>query len=182
MGGKPLPVITCTVNSNRNFKEIHIQDSNQHRERSEHLNVRELLYTFFFSKNRARIKDLFRDARTWWVDVIPACVAGASSSSSYLIAVVYRTSLGAYVPYRISRRHLGLGGFLPRIEGPVLETVERKASNEFSKNVMCIVSLRQQSRPFPRNKKGRDGGDHACACGMKGCVCENVMTYCFKMT
>jgi hypothetical protein len=49
------------------------------------------------------------------------------AASSYLIAiVVHGTSLSAHDPHRISRRHFGLGGFLPRIEGPVLEAVERE--------------------------------------------------------
>jgi hypothetical protein len=175
MGGKPLPVIGCRVNSNRNFNEIHIQDSNQQREREIGAleRPRVIVHVFLF-ENRARIKGLFRDARMWWVDVIPACVAGASSS--YLIAVVYRTSLGAYGPYRISRRHLGLGGFLPRIEGPVLETVERKASNEFSKKKRYMHRFFASAIQAlsSKHKKGRDGGEHACACGMKGCVCVKM--------
>jgi hypothetical protein len=83
--------------------------------------IRELCYEkrgllhVFFSEIGARIhKGSFAK------DVIPQ---RGASSSSYLIAVVHGTSLGAYDPHRISRRHLGLGGFLPRIEGPVLEAV-----------------------------------------------------------
>jgi hypothetical protein len=75
--------------------------------------------TRFLFRNRARTTVVSRER--------PSFQRGRIITSSYLIAVVHsRTSLSADDPHRISRRHLGLGGFLPRIEGPVLEAVERK--------------------------------------------------------
>jgi hypothetical protein len=123
----------------------------------------------FLSRNRTRrIKVLFRgDVRL-----------GRHSqrgASSYLIAVIRRTFLGAYDPHRITRRHLGLGGLLPRIEGPVLEAVW--SENEFSKDVYASFFFASASRPFSskRKQKRAKGGDHACAaahsCVRVGWVC-----------
>lgn len=64
----------------------------------------------------------------------------APSSSHHIAAVVQCTTLhlgGAYdAPHRVSRRHLGFGRFLPRIEGPVLVAVERAQNNQNTKNKM----------------------------------------------
>jgi hypothetical protein len=80
-------------------------------------------YTFSFPKLSAHVR---KDV----VDVISSMAA----DPSYLIAIVNGTSLGTYNPHRVSWRHLGLGGFLPRIEGPVLEAAERKSSKEDDDN------------------------------------------------
>ncbi len=77
--------------------------------------------------------------------------------------------LGLYDPHRISRRHLGLGGFLPRIEGPVLEAVERKARRMIT-NFQNVIhhSFASASRPLQRKEKKRRRGVRACA---YACVC-----------
>jgi hypothetical protein len=45
---------------------------------------------------------------------------------SYGISVVHMTLFSAYGAHRVSGRHVRFCGFLPRIEGPVLEAVEQK--------------------------------------------------------
>ena len=85
----------------------------------------------------------------------------APSSSHHIAAVVQWTTLhlgGAYdAPHRVSRRHLGFGRFLPRIEGPVLVAVERAQNNQKHKkqNVGAGREIKKKRPPFasaPRTK------------------------------
>jgi hypothetical protein len=100
--------------------------------------------TRFLLRNRARTKAFSRGRYSSVV------------ASSYIIAVfVHRRSLSAYHPHRISRRPRRLGGFLPRIEGPVLEAVGRKEAMRNFQNVMHRF-FASASRAFLETQKSRD--------------------------
>lgn len=92
-------------------------------------------------KGRRRAPNKIRTSVTFSIYLFCCCEQRpAPSSSHHIAAVVQCTTLhlgGAYdAPHRVSRRHLGFGRFLPRIEGPVLVAVERAQNNQKHKKQM----------------------------------------------
>ena len=100
---------------------------------------------------------------------------GETPRSSNRIASIWSVLFCVKDPHRISRRHLGFGGLLPRIEGPVLEAVERKTITK-----MLFRSFASASRLLhPKKQKANretEGSVRARGMGVR------IMTYCFKMT